>query len=137
MSKILTAQAGLAYVTWQLARRGWEVQPSQDAAKRSTLITIKKEGAGPALTVQSRAFSKQNAVRLGDGITAPSSLRFDWLAIVTHVHSDAPICFILNRQDVVERMKQDPDGPLYWVDPPQYIDTKFEGRWDRINQENI
>ena len=132
-STLRTAQAGVAYVTWQLPRRDWDIQPSQEGSKRSTLITIKKEGVSPALIVQSRAFSKQDAVRLGDGITDPSSLRFDWLAITTYVRSDAPICFLLNRIDVMERMKRDPMGPLYWVDPPRYIDQQFKDRWDQIS----
>ena len=122
----------MAYVTWQLARRDWEVQPSPEGTKRSTLITIKREGVHPTLIVQSRAFSKQDAVSLGGGITDPSSLRFDWLAITTYVRSDAPICFLLNRLDVMERMKRDPGGPLYWVDPPRYIDPQFKDRWDQI-----
>lgn len=127
-----TAQAGLAYVTWQLTRRDWEVMPAPSAAKRATLITIKKEGIGPELIIQSRAFRGQSAVRLGESIVEPSSLRFDWLAITTHVRSDTPVCFLLNRQDVMERMKRDPGGPLYWVDPPRYIDPQFKDRWDQI-----
>lgn len=130
--KIRTAQAGLAYITWQLTRRDWDVLPALDAAKRSTLITIKKEGIGSELIIQSRAFSGQSAVRLGESIIEPSSLQFDWVAITTHVHSDTPVCFLLNRQDVMERMKRDPGGPLYWVDPPQYIDPQFKDRWDQI-----
>ncbi|MFT8723409.1 MAG: hypothetical protein ABF759_12685 [Acetobacter malorum] len=127
-----TAKVGLAYVTWQLTRRDWEVLPASETKKRSTLLKVKKEGISPAFLIQSRAFSSQAAVSLGKDITGPDSLPFDWLAITINVRSDTPTCFLLNRQDVIEHMKQDPDGPLYWVDPPRYIDTKFEGRWDKI-----
>lgn len=127
-----TAKAGLAYVTWQLARRDWEVLPASEAKKRSTLLEIKKEGISPALLIQSRAFSSQAAVRLGDGINGPDSLPFDWLVITINVRSDAPTCFLLNRQDVIERMKQDSNGPVYWIDPPRYIDPRFKERWDML-----
>lgn len=133
-SKIRTAQAGLAYITWQLARRDWEVLPVPDAKKRSTLIQIKKEGIGSALLVQSHAFSSQAAVSLGKDITGPDSLPFDWLVITINVRSDAPTCFLLNRQDVIERMKQDPNGPVYWIDPPRYIDPRFKERWHEIEK---
>lgn len=131
-NKARTAQAGVAYITWQLARRDWEVLPASETQKRSTLLKVKKEGVCSPFLIQSRAFSSQAAVGLGHGINGADSLPFDWLAITINVRSDAPTCFLLNRQDVIEHMKQDPDGPLYWVDPPRYIDTKFEGRWDKI-----
>ncbi|OUJ09176.1 hypothetical protein [Acetobacter sp. DsW_059] len=135
-NKIRTAQAGLAYVTWQLARRDWAVLPASGTKKAATLIQIKKDDYHPPLLVQSRAFSGQNAVSLGENITGPDQLPFDWMAITINVRSDTPACFLLNRQDVIERMKKDPGGPCYWVDPPRYIDQKYKERWDEINEDN-
>lgn len=122
----------MAYIAWQLARRGWEVLPASETQKQSTLLKVKKEGISSPFLIQSRAFSSKAAVSLGADITGPDSLPFDWMAITINVRSETPTCFLLNRQDVIERMKQDPNGPLYWVDPSRYIDTKFEGRWDKI-----
>lgn len=131
-NKARTAQAGVAYIAWQLARRDWEVLPASETKKRSTLLKVKKEGIRSPFLIQSRAFSSQAAVSLGTDITGPDSLPFDWLAITINVRSDTPTCFLLNRQEVIERMKQDPHGPLYWVDPPRYTDPQFRGRWDAL-----
>lgn len=128
-NKARTAQAGVAYITWQLARRDWEVLPASETQKRSTLLKVKKEGVCSPFLIQSRAFSSQAAVSLGTDITGPDSLPFDWMAITINVRPETPTCFLLNRQDVIEHMKQDPNGPVYWVDPPQYIDPQFENRW--------
>ncbi|MEW9297425.1 hypothetical protein [Acetobacter oryzifermentans] len=128
-----TAKAGLAYVTWQLARRDWEVLPASETQKRSTLLKVTKEGISSPFLIQSRAFSSQAAVSLGTDITGADSLPFDWMAITINVRSETPTCFLLNRQDVIERMKQDPNGPLYWVDPPRYIDQQFRARWDALD----
>ncbi|WP_291362913.1 hypothetical protein [Acetobacter sp. UBA5411] len=131
-SKMRTAQAGVAFATWQLTRRDWEVLPVPDAPKRSTLLQIKKESFAGELLIQSRAFSGLNAVSLGEGIVDPNSLPFDWLIISTNIRSDTPTCFLLNRQDVLETMKRDPNGPLFWIDPLRYKLSRFQDRWDEI-----
>ncbi|MFT8896353.1 MAG: hypothetical protein ABF968_05250 [Acetobacter sp.] len=134
-NKTRTAQAGIAFVTWQLTRRDWEVMPAPDTSKRSILLLIRKESLAKEVLIQPRSFINHDAVRLGQDIIGPDSFLFDWMVITTHVRSDSPTCFMLDRQDALEIMKQDPGGPFFWIDPSRYRLSCFQNRWDDIGRE--
>lgn len=64
--------------------------------------------------------------------TGPDSLSFDWMVITTHVRSDSPTCFLLDRQGVLQTMKRDPDGPCFWIDPHLYKLLHLQNYLDEI-----
>lgn len=124
-----TAEAGLAYLTWQLARRGWQVSAHDETNGRSAKLKIVSLVHPAALRIQSRALSSSAAVLLGSQITSVEDLDFDVMAVTINAKSDAPVCFLLTREEVFAMMAKDPNGPGYWLDPPKYRREEFQDRW--------
>ena len=126
--KQCTSEAGLAYLTWQLARRGWQVSAHDKTNRRSAKLKIVSLVHPVGLKVQSRAFSASAAVSLGSQITLVEDLDFDVMAVTINAKSDAPACFLLKREEVFALMAKDPKGPGYWLDPPKYRREEFQDR---------
>lgn len=130
--KQCTAEAGLAYLTWQLARRGWQVSAHDKTNRRSAKLKIVSLVHPAGLKIQSRAFSSSAAVSLGSQITSVEELDFDVMAVTINAKSDVPACFLLKREEVFALMAKDPKGSGYWLDPPKYRRKEFQDRWNDL-----
>ena len=86
--------------------------------------------------VQSKGLSKRGPVGLGTNL---GNLRSDWWIITINAKSDAPTCFILRRQEVVDLcFHSDPgksrDGvQSYWLQPKAYDQVQFRDAWHRLS----
>lgn len=125
----MTGGAGLAYATWQLARRGWHAMPTIRNARGSDLF-VTNEDESVWFGVQSKALKKRTAVPLGrDG----HELRSDWWVITINAASDAPVCFILRNDEVRDLAAIDKNGAGgRWLEPAAYDRPEFREAWDRL-----
>jgi hypothetical protein len=124
----MTGNAGLNYAAWQLSRRGWHVMPTIRNARGSDLIVTDADES-LFFGVQSKALAKRSAVPLGKSIDA---LRSDWWVITMGANSDAPVCFILHREEVQQLASQDANGGAFWLNPPAYDRAEFREAWHRM-----
>jgi hypothetical protein len=130
-----TGNAAMHYVAWQLSKRGWNVMPTTRNAKGSDLYCA-NDAETVIFGVQSKGLSKRGPVGLGTNL---GNLRSDWWIITINAKSDAPTCFILRRQEVVDLcFHSDPgksrDGvQSYWLQPKAYDQVQFRDAWHRLS----
>lgn len=129
-----TGNAALHYVAWQLSKRGWNVMPTARNAKGSDLYCA-NDAETVIFGVQSKGLSKRYWVGLGSNL---ANLRSEWWIITINAKSDAPTCFILRRQEVVDLCAaSDPAKSIggvqsYWLAPKAYDQPQFKDAWHRL-----
>jgi hypothetical protein len=126
----MTGNAGLNYAAWQLSRRGWHVLPTIRNARGSDLIVTDAEET-VFFGVQSKALSKRSAVPLGRRI---DELCSEWWVITIHANSDAPVCFVLAREEVRRLASRDANAGAYWLEPAAYARPAFREAWERVGR---
>lgn len=124
----MTGNAGLNYAAWQLARRGWHAMPTIRNARGSDLFVTNADES-VFFGVQSKALSKRNAVPLGKN---GQELRSEWWIITINATSEQPTCFILTRQEVLDRATVDKTGDGRWLEARDYDVDEFREAWHRL-----
>lgn len=130
-----TGNAAMHYVAWQLSKRGWNVMPTTRNAKGSDLYCA-NDAETIIFGVQSKGLSKRDPVGLGSNL---GNLRSDWWIITINAKSDAPTCFILTRQEVLELCfhsdpaKSSSGVQSYWLQPKAYDQSQFRNAWHRLS----
>jgi hypothetical protein len=125
----MTGNAGLNYAAWQLSRRGWHVMPTIRNARGSDLIVTNGDES-VFFGVQSKGLSTRKAVPLGLSI---DDLRSDYWVITVNANADAPICYVLSREDVRRSASRDKGGKqAFWLEARDYEKEEFREAWGRI-----
>jgi hypothetical protein len=125
----MTGNAGLNYAAWQLSRRGWHVMPTIRNARGSDLMVTNKDETC-FFGVQSKALSKPNPIRLGLSL---DEIRSDYWVITVNANSDAPVCYVLSRDDIRRVASRDKGGQqAYWLETRDYEREEFREAWGRV-----
>lgn len=125
----MTGNAGLNYAGWQLSRRGWHVMPTIRNARGSDLMVTNHDET-VFFGVQSKALSKRNPIRLGLSL---EDVRSDYWVITVKANSDAPICYVLSRDDIRRVASRDKGGQqAFWLEMRDFEKDEFREAWDRM-----
>ena len=132
MDRQRTANIGLYYVCYKLARLGWNVLPTSRNSRGIDLLAYSEDGTR-RVTVQVKALSSRSYVPLGS--IRKSAIPADFWIICRGVQTETPECFVLTDHEVSNLAEEGhgKDGSLsYWVAPRSYERPEFRERWERI-----
>ena len=117
-----TGNAGLFYVSYQLAKRGWNVLPTSRNSKGPDLFIYSQDGK-KMYKIQVKALSKHNNINPGK---MDSWLMNDIVIICTDVYSKNPEIYI-------GKPKQFTVNKHGWIAKNTY--TKFKDNWKIIKSK--
>ena len=121
-AKQQTGNAGLYFVSYSLAKRGWNVLPTSRNAKGPDLIIYSKN-AENFYKLQVKSLSSWDNVSIGD---IKNLLMSDILVICTHVYGDSPEIYIAKTKDV----KINKHG---WIPKKDYLG--FKDNWKILKHD--
>lgn len=116
-----TGNAGLYYVSYLLAKRGWNVMPTSRNSKGPDLIIYSQDGS-IIHKVQVKSLSKQDNVNVANKENFRMS---DIVIICTHVYDESPQIYIARTKDVrVNRYG--------WIGKNAYLN--FKDNWEILKK---
>lgn len=118
----LTGNVGLYYVSYKLAKKGWNVMPTSRNAKGPDIIIYSQDGK-TMYKIQVKALSKW------DHVSASSKKNFlmsDFVIICTNVYSDPEIFIAKTNQVTINKHG--------WINKKTYL--KFKDNWNIIKPKN-
>jgi hypothetical protein len=106
-SKGLCGSAGLFYAAMQASKAGFAVSITSRNMEGPDLVLLDK--AGNAYPVQVKSFKDRAEDVSGFGIgISPNPVREAFWVFVPGAMTDNPRCYVLNRNEVAEKLGQDP-----------------------------
>ena len=114
----VTGNAGLFYVSYQLAVRGWNVLPTSRNSKGPDIFIYSQDGK-KMYKIQVKALSKLNHVNPG---SMDSWLMNDFVIICTNVYTNPDV--------YIARPKQFTINKHGWINKDSY--TRFKDNWKII-----
>ena len=129
-------ECGRIYLAECLARHGWQCFIARRSPNEDEVIagnTAGGDGVGAAREVRIKFHSQENrqAIRFYDADT----LDWNWqcLVITTGTLDDAPVTYLLLREDVqaADRLESEFGGAL-WLQPDAFADADFREAWHKL-----
>jgi hypothetical protein len=139
-SKQITGNVGLYFACYRLSQYGWNALPTSRNARGIDIVAYKLGSPGPeggkgdcdvCKLFQVKTVTKGNAVSLGLSV---ENIGGDfWIIVVLDPPKD-PICFVMLREEIRERVTQDKGGKqACWLSHKDFFDDRFREQWGRIN----
>ena len=119
----LTGNAGLYYVSYELAKRGWNVLITSRNARGPDIIVYSQSGK-TMHTIQVKALSKRNPTSVGQTESSQKNFKMsEFVIICNNVYDSSPQSFIAK----TDQIRINRHG---WIEPNDY--EKFKDNWEII-----
>ena len=121
--KQLTGNVGLYYVSYELAKRGWNVLITTRNARGPDIIAYSQSGK-IMHTIQVKALSRRNPTSVGSSSSSQKNFKMSKFVIICNNVYDA------NPQSFIAKTNQIKINKHGWIEPKDY--EKFKDNWKII-----
>ena len=134
-SHLTVGNIGLFYVCYRLSCMGWNVLPTSRNA-RGVDVIIYSQDAKTIHTIQVKTLSKRTPVPFGKNRGNLFAEFFVVCVRAVNPNSGAdepsPECFVLRKKELRISRRGEGEKKSYWLQPRDYENGTFRGRWDKI-----